>query len=222
MSGIEVISLISSIITLIDTTSEVYKAIKDLKDLPKAFKEVQIRLPIVQDTLKSARSHAQKTTSIVTSAAEIESLLKNCEAKAKELLDIFKQIEDSEDKSAKAFYRKVVLKVGKEHKVESIMDAILKDVQVLASHRVMQSATQVQVEKLQTAIEGMAKVKPSVPDHYFDAATGKFNHSGKGDLNIQYGDGGMNNVKGNMYTAGSMVFSPKSRSKRTESSDDSD
>lgn len=222
MSGIEIVGLIAAIVGLIEGTAEAYNAIKDLKDLPRAFKEVSKRLPIVKDTLQTAKRQAEKTTPDVESAAKIEPLLTGCEAKAKDLLDIFKQIEDAEGKSVKAIYRTLVLKLGKAHKVEALMDAIMKDVQVLAADRVFQTATQAQVEKLQQAIEELAKMKPSVPDHYFDAATRGFSHSGEGDLNVQYGDGDMNNVKGDMYKAQTMTFGMKSRSKKSESSDDSD
>lgn len=62
MSGAEaafVVGLISGVISIIDATKTVYDAAKGAKGQPEAFRQVAVRLPLVIDILRSAKTRAQ-------------------------------------------------------------------------------------------------------------------------------------------------------------------
>jgi hypothetical protein len=221
MSGIEIIGLIAAVVGIVQATIAVSDSINNLKGLPEAFKEVNKRLPLVEETLSAAWTQLENEKPDDEAAAKIEPILKGCSCKIQELKEIFEKIKDAKDKSALSLYRKIVLELGKEHRVEVLMMNILNDLQILNGNQIFRVATRSQVEMLQKAIDELSQVKPSIPDHDFESA-GKFQHSGKGDLNVQYGDGDMNNVKGDMFKANKMIFGRKSRSKKDDSSDDDD
>jgi CRISPR/Cas system CSM-associated protein Csm2 small subunit len=221
MAGIEIIGLIGAVVGIVQATIAVSDSIKNLKGLPEAFEEVNKRLPLVEETLSAARTQFENEKPSDEAAAKIERILKGCNGKTQELKEIFEKINNAKNKSVLSLYRKIVLKLGKEHRVEVLMKNILKDLQILTGNQTFQAATQSQVEMLQKAIDELSQVKPSIPDRDFESA-GNFQHSGKGDLNVQYGDGDMNNVKGDMYKAKKMTFGRKPRSKKDDSSDDDD
>ncbi|KAF8848044.1 hypothetical protein BDZ45DRAFT_300742 [Acephala macrosclerotiorum] len=205
MSGIEIIGLIGAVVGIVQATIAVSDSIKNLKGLPEAFKEVNKRLPLVEETLSAARTQFEKEKPDDEAAAKVEPILKGCSGKTQELKGILEKIKNAKDKSALSLYRKIVLKLGKGHRVEVLMKNILEDLQILTGNQIFQVATQSQVEVLQKAIDELSQVKPSIPDHDFESA-GNFQHSGKGDLNVMYGDGDMNHVKGDMYKAQTMTF----------------
>ena len=67
--GLEISSLIGTIITVVDNTIEVYDAIKDLHGLPQAFQQVNDRLPLVNETLGDAKGQTKNANSSGEAAA---------------------------------------------------------------------------------------------------------------------------------------------------------
>lgn len=57
MSGVEVVGLISAIIGIIGAIENVYNSLRDAKNLPQAFGEVAIKLPLIWNTLQIAETH---------------------------------------------------------------------------------------------------------------------------------------------------------------------
>jgi hypothetical protein len=222
MSGIEIVSLIAACIDLTKTAIDAYNAVKHFKDLPEAFKEVSNKLPLVEQILQDAKTQLASATPNNELSAKMEPLLKNCEKKVTELRDIFRQLSKAQKKTVSGLYRTIVLKLGKESRVEELMKHILEDIQVLVASNALKSEMQNQIAKIREAIEELTRVKPSIPDQVFESGAGGFRHDGRGDLNVQYGDGDMNNVKGDMYKAQTMTFGRSRRSKKADSSDDDD
>ncbi|KAH8749773.1 hypothetical protein F5882DRAFT_81723 [Hyaloscypha sp. PMI_1271] len=65
MSGAEagfVISLIASVITIVDATKKVYNAAKDAKGQPEAFRQIAARLPLVIEILRSLKRGHRRST----------------------------------------------------------------------------------------------------------------------------------------------------------------
>lgn len=221
MSGIEIVGLISAIIDITKTTVETYQAIKNLHDLPEAFDEVNRRFPLVTQTLQKAEDESKNATPEEKKA--LEPLLESCRNKAKELLDIFKNIQESKDKSFRSAYRAIVTKMRKDARVETLMDNILKDLGVLAAHHAFQDTMQRQVEPLQIARDDLAKVTPSIPDEEINDNAGSAIQFG--DKNRQYNSfGGTQKIfDGDSYEAGrdlNLNISMKPRRRRGSSDDD--
>ncbi|OAQ60149.1 hypothetical protein VFPPC_10585 [Pochonia chlamydosporia 170] len=203
MSGFEVFGLITGIIGLIETLGTVYKSVKDLNGLPETFQEVVHRIPLLEQTLQAARAH----TNDVESDKEAEALctvLKNCEKKTKQLLEILEEINKNKDKSARAIYQRLVLQLGKASRVETLLDNILKDLQVLAAHRAFKAALETQAEALDEGrkkLEQVAREKPSVPDSMFEEPSGTTNINYGRDQITNTVRGTQNNVKGHQFNA---------------------
>ena len=206
MSGIEIVGLIAAIIEITTAIAKVFNAIKDLEGLPNAFQEVNKRLPIVEITLQSARTHAKKTPD--DQAQALETLLDNCKDKANSLLAIFKQIDKAKGKPFLSVYLRLALNNGgKEGRVETLMGDIMKDVQALISYRVFQTATQSELEDLEKAIMELAQVEPSLPDSVFEEKAGSVNYYGKGDMFNVTGSGSLKQINGpNFEAAGDQNF----------------
>ncbi|KAF2809426.1 uncharacterized protein BDZ99DRAFT_463229 [Mytilinidion resinicola] len=219
MSGFEILGLIAAIISIAETTAAVYEAIKDLHGLPEAFKEVNQRLPLVEQTLLDAKTQTKNVKG--DEAKALESLLTGSKSKAEQLLGIFKKIAKSADSSVVTVYKIAVLKIGKKGRVETLMQDILKDLQIMTTYQVFKTAVEQHVDPLKVAEEDLAKTaeqNPSLPDSEFDEkpSTG-MNHFGQGDQYAAFGSSKLNHISGDNYKAGGdMNFGtrPKHRSSR--------
>jgi hypothetical protein len=221
MSGIEIVGLVGTCITLFEASIKAYNTIKDLKGVPDAFKEVSKRLPLVERTLSDAKAQLDKAEIDEALASKIKPILENCEKKAGELKNIFEKLAESKGGKILSTYRKLV-GLTKEHRVEVLMQDILKDIQVLVGNQTLRLATKDQVELLQKAIQELSQVKPSIPDSKFASAAGGINNWDKGKQNIVFGDGDIIDNEGDVFKAQKQVFSKSSRSKKKKKKDDTE
>ncbi|KAL8381644.1 hypothetical protein RB595_005771 [Gaeumannomyces hyphopodioides] len=208
-SGFEILGLIGNTINIIETTIAVYDAIKNLRELPGAFQEVNNRLPLVKLALENAKGRATNAKP-GNEATALKKLVASCEKKAKKLHDIFMEIaqKSTSREFVVAAYRSIVLKLGKKARVETLMDDILKDLGVMATHDVFQAAMKERIAEVDKARQELAEVPPSLPDSDLEDKAGAASQIG--DNNRQYnnfGEGTQKNVDGNVYEAqGNMSF----------------
>lgn len=190
MSGGEaslVIGLISGIISIVSASKQVFEAAHDATGLPKAFREVESSLPLVNDTLQAVEKYIEEGPSTATCKA-VKPLLERCKAKAETLAEIFKKVIPADDASHLNRYYSAVRALGKGNKVESLMAGILEDVDAIASNRAMRTATAAQLERVSKAIEDLEKLPSSVPDHIFETEFTNINN-GHGPQNVHQGTG---------------------------------
>ncbi|KAL3955848.1 hypothetical protein ACCO45_009867 [Purpureocillium lilacinum] len=88
MSGIEVVGLISAIISLVGAVENIYSGFRDARNLPRAFREVAEKLPLVRETLRIAEQQI-KSTSDEEACEAIKTVVENCKVKAERLKEIF-------------------------------------------------------------------------------------------------------------------------------------
>ncbi|KAH8889904.1 WD domain-containing protein [Thozetella sp. PMI_491] len=198
------LSIIASTITVVQSAASTYKAIQHLRGLPRAFEEVNQSLPLVQDILEAARRQLQDAIPDDSSADAIGPTIQSCQEKANALLEIFQKIDKEKTgvKGRPAFdvYRTTVLRLGKAHRVETLMQDILKGLKGLAIRHLFQTPTQIQVTELEKRIQELSKVEPSMPDsdleakgtmitqHVADHGTGNIaNHTGPGQMKAIFG-----------------------------------
>ena len=170
----------------------------------------------MQETLEIAQRQLQDGSIDKTSVKAIEPVIRSCQEKAKAMLEIFQQIEKAEKdaKDAKAakdgpvldLYRKTVLRLGKAHRVEALMQDILKGLKALAINQLFKLVTQDQIARLEKAIQELSEVEPSVPDSDFETAgTMNVNQNiaagGKGNQAINRGEN-QDNTFGNKFQSG--------------------
>jgi len=80
MSGAEVglvLGLISSIITIIETTYQLYEAVEDEKGLPANFKKAASKVPLISKILDDAEKYIESVQDEDKKAA-LKSTLENC------------------------------------------------------------------------------------------------------------------------------------------------
>ncbi|OAL70006.1 hypothetical protein A7D00_5535 [Trichophyton violaceum] len=205
MSGIEVIGLISSIISIVDTAVKIHNALKDADRLPRAFQEVALRLPVVTDTLTAVKGHLEENGIDEATFRAIMPVVQACGENAEALKDILQEVTVSPDHSRLQRYRLAIRRLGKGSQVEELMKALLENVQLLAGNRAMQSATGAQVGEVLEAIHALSEVPPSAPD---TPGSMTFSHYGTGSQfnNVDSGTQNINTGSGRQYVANSMTF----------------
>ncbi len=87
MSGIEVVGLISAVISIVGAVENIYSGIRDARNLPRAFREVAEKLPLVRETLRIAEQQI-KSTSDEEACEAIKTVVENCKVKAERLKEI--------------------------------------------------------------------------------------------------------------------------------------
>lgn len=86
MSGVEaaaVLGVMSSIISIINGTKQVYDATTSAEGLPGAFREVAGRLPIITNILGTAEQHIKEGASKEDSYQGVKQVIQPCQDKAK-------------------------------------------------------------------------------------------------------------------------------------------
>ncbi|EGE09000.1 TPR repeat protein [Trichophyton equinum CBS 127.97] len=174
MSGAEaglVLGLISSIITIIQSTYQVYEAVDDAKGLPTNFKKSAAKLPLISKLLEDA----EKPT------------LDNYKLQATRLHELFTKVMPEEDDSRLDRYVKAARTIGKGGRIEELVKRILDDLQLIATEfpEVMTPRSK---EQLAKAIEDMAKLSGA-----------QNNNMGGGTQNYNNSTGNQNNGPGQQY-----------------------
>jgi len=183
MSGAEaiaVLGVISSIISLVDGTKQIYDAATNAQGLPSAFREVAGRLPIVENILGSAKQHIADGGVDEASCNGAKDIIEACKKKATHLDELFHKAIPADGASDVKRYWKAVKAYGKGNEVENLMKGMLEDVQLLACEHGMRTATKAQQEQITQAIEEVSAVAPSVPDEVFQDAGFSATNSGSG------------------------------------------
>ncbi|RDL30694.1 uncharacterized protein BP5553_10039 [Venustampulla echinocandica] len=197
MSGAEasiVLGVISSIITIVDKTKQVYEAANNVQGLPEAFREVAGRLPIVNNILDSAKQHIENGDVNEDSCKGVKDVVVACEEKAKKLDRLFHKTIPENDSPLLERYYMAVKALGKGNTVENLMKGILENVHLLACERGMKTATKAQLEQVSLAIKEVSAGEPSVPEHLFEE-TDRFTA-------INFGSGTQNNAQGEYIAQG--------------------
>ncbi|KAH6883819.1 SesA protein [Thelonectria olida] len=195
MSGFEIIGLISGILTILETVSTLHRAVENAHGLPPALREVARRLPLVQDTLKSAEGHIKQSGANEKACAAIKPIVEGCKEKAERLRDVLQEMAPETDDSRLQRVGLAIRMLGKNRWAEELMKGMLEDAHLLAGNRAIKAATEEQVTELRRAVQELSEVSPSAPDggrspmfaHY---GTGhQFNNAGDGTQKTNTGDG---------------------------------
>ena len=206
MSGAEavtVIGLISSVITIIKTSRQLYDAATNAKGLHEAFRAVSINIPLVleiqrkcKEVQEKADQEYQDTTSaarkreLENSAEAVKPIMRACEENASNLQAIFEKVVPGERATWFEHYRKATQAIlpGKKRKVEDLMKGILEQLQLLHTDHFFKSVAEEKSDDLAGAIEHLSSLPSSLPD-----GDDRFHHSGSGPMNNLTGSGKQTN-----------------------------
>ena len=179
-----VLGLISSIITIVDTTKKVYDAATNKTGLPKVFGECAVKLPLVKNILESI----EESNVDEKGCKEAKEVTEGCKKKASMLEGLFQKVIPADGASRLQRYYKAVKILGKGNEVESLMKGILEDLALLNSERIIEMPTRAQQEQIAKAISEIFDVPKSVPDDLFQETSPNVNHSGPGTQYNAWGE----------------------------------
>ncbi|KAF3073897.1 hypothetical protein CFAM422_004202 [Trichoderma lentiforme] len=213
MSGAELIGIISGIISIVDASLKIYEAVEDTSGLPRCFRNVAARLPVVQDTLETARATLEEEEEEeeggeedkkdkeelqrVKSRDALVKILESCYDKATVLNKTLQTIMPKQGTSKTKRYVKAIKMFPAADKIEGLMNGILNDVHVLAANHSVKSATRTQVNDLMDMIRNM-KAEKREPLYFGRRATvalcnmgggSQFVYDGQGNQNVSMGTG---------------------------------
>jgi len=207
------LSVIASTIGIIQAISATYNTLQKLRGLPNEFEEVNRYLPLAEETLSLACKQLEGQALDESSKKTLEPLVSDCRDKAEMLQKIFKKVEEkaksANEGSALHFYRMSLLRLGKAHRVETLMHGILKGLDALATNQLFRTATESQIAKLEEAIGEMSKRESSVPDSDLENGMNSqyISSGGTGyQSNISGEDHKIVSGSGRQYNAGTMHF----------------
>ncbi len=127
MSGAEallVVVIIANILQLVDFTSKVVGRVKDSAQdghsIPKAFRNIQVTLPLLASTLRKTEDQVKSGKSDEQTCNALRPVVEACEAQMNELKAIFVQALPAEGASRWTRGWKAISSVGKDKKVDDI------------------------------------------------------------------------------------------------------
>lgn len=183
----EVAGIISAIITIVEASIKIYRTAKDASDLPLAFSDAASRLPLVQNTLELAADGLVEDTPEHECHAPLSAVLEKCTDRAAVLLDIFQSVIIPAEASRAERYIKALKTIPQAEKVETLMQGIMVDLQLLATNHTVKAATRKQMERLISKID--------VDDETCDSSV-VLNNLGSGMQYVHSGTGHQNVVTG--------------------------
>lgn len=135
-----VISIITNIINLIDTSVKTYDRAKgfcdDIKDIPKTFRSIRNVLPSVSDSLLQSQRQIETGEIDETSCVALKLSLEGCTDAVVELSELFKKVLPADGASRLTRGWKAVCSLGLDRKVEELNKAMMQYVSVLTLHHV--------------------------------------------------------------------------------------
>ena len=238
MSGAEaitIVGLISSIITIIQTSKRLYDASHDGKGLHEAFRNVAQNIPLVLDILRDCQAVQQQVDQdyettidaankleLEESSAATKTVMTGCHKKAKALETMFEKVMPAEGAKKRERYKKAAksMKPGRAKKVVDLMAGIMTNLQTLQTSRFFKDQLEKRDVDIKAALDKLSELGPSLPDD-----EGTFRHSGSGAQNVNTGKGSQYNYNqsgknSKMFNAHTQNFGRVDESGSDSSSDE--
>ncbi|KAJ5855611.1 ankyrin repeat protein [Penicillium soppii] len=172
------LSIVASVVGLLQAISTTYATFNTIRNLPKAFEHVRTYLPLAQRILKDVRAQLKQRNLTKAEQQSITRIIRECEIKATELKQIFDALEKKckQDKDARSWdklrgWYHEILRGIKGHRVESLMNDILEAMKKLALYQRFRLATQEDVAEIKKALEDISHVEPSLDDAAVESKT---------------------------------------------------
>jgi hypothetical protein len=204
MSGAEAVTIlgvISSVISIVDGTKQVYDAATSAEGLPAAFREVATRLPIISNILGKTVRYIKEDRVSADAYEGVKQVIQACQDKATKLDVLFRKVIPGENASRRERYIAAVKTLGKGNIVEKLMKGMLEDLQLLVGEHNIRIATKDDVEQIAKAIKEVSAIPLSIPENELQEHNFTANYSGSG---TQYNAQGEYIAQGNarQYNSG--------------------
>ncbi|MCJ1228881.1 hypothetical protein MMC12_005545 [Toensbergia leucococca] len=201
-----VIGLISGVIHIIEATKTVYDAAKDAHGQPEVFRKIASQLDLVLRILRKARTDAERLDE--TERKEVERTIKACREKAEKLQTIFNKVVRKDGDRWFDRYKAALATLGKGSKVQGLIEEIMKDIWVVTSNRMMETATENQVKELEDAIKDIGEMPSFIADETgsvnqtHHSSGHNFANPGSGIQQVNSGDGSFYHFSGDGHFGG--------------------
>ncbi|KAK6330774.1 hypothetical protein TWF718_002974 [Orbilia javanica] len=177
MSGAEFIlvaGLISSLITIGHEIAGVVQAASRESKLPKVFRDAQPKLQLIRGILDATASALPQNEGSKVEAPAA-AIVRDCEKIWGKLKELFDKVTPEEGSGASRIdrYRSAARSLGKGSKVEKLLEALMENVKLLATLKIMTEGKQdviqanPNIEELEEEIEEVKDWKPSLGDDVF-------------------------------------------------------
>jgi len=193
MSGAELIGAISGIVAILDATIKLYSAVKDASGLPSNIHTAAGRLPLVLETLQTARRGIKSNaTASDDSCVAMMLVLDSCEKKARSLQKIFRLLAPipSSGTSASRRVATALRSLSKGKKIDELMKGIMEDIQLLAGNHALSSHARDQMRDLHVRVEQSSFVSSSITGQ--NSTRALITNFGEGPQNVHSGVGDQN------------------------------
>ena len=143
MSGLEalfVLGIIANIFQVVDFSNKAIERARasrhNLHDIPKAFRDVQITLPLLANTLGKTKQQIEAGGLDEETCKALQPVLQDCQTRIQDLNDIFERLLPEESSSKLMRGWKAISSLGQDKKVEEIVQLIWRHIPLLTYHYV--------------------------------------------------------------------------------------
>ena len=143
MSGAEallVLGVIANIFQIVDSSTKTIERVREsgqnLHDIPKAFRDVQVTLPLLANTLGKTKQQIEAGGLDEQTCKALQPVLQDCQSRIQDLNDIFEKLKPEEGSSKVMRRWKAVSSLRQDKKVEEIVQLIWKHIPLLTYHYV--------------------------------------------------------------------------------------
>ncbi|KAK4186821.1 hypothetical protein QBC35DRAFT_254894 [Podospora australis] len=193
MSGVEVLSLVSSVAAILDAAAKVVNAARDASGLPPNFRVVARRLPLIMDTLRIIQDGLDYDAD-QNSYTAMKLVLEECKKKAVALEKTFEVVMPAAEASAPRRMAAAMRTFGKGKRVETLMKGIVEDLQLLTGNHALKAPARQKIpdslaKTMNTSPTGLAdRQRPMSSISNYGPGQQSI-HLGEGDQNINTGGG---------------------------------
>jgi hypothetical protein len=163
------LSIAASVAGLLQAIAATCKAVKTIKNLPKAFEHVEKHLPLVQRTLNDVQTRLNDRILDGEERRSLTKILEDCLNNAQKLRQIIVALERQYNKDKGSWnwgklrvWHSTTLQGAKGYRVESLMTDILKDLRQLSLYESFALATREDIGEIKMALGNLALADSSM------------------------------------------------------------
>jgi hypothetical protein len=176
-------SLVSSTITVLNSTKNDYNNVSGDRRLPRAFHEAGQGLLLIEEVFQYVKSQTDGRNIRGDHGDTIRSL-EACKAKAELSEGIFKDVSQAPETERFEYYKRAVRRKGECNPVEVLVMGMMSDVCDMAKDSAIEAIMRTRVKVLREALEKLSKMEPSVKNKQ------------SGNIFSSYGSGNQFNATG--------------------------
>ncbi|KAJ5161906.1 TPR repeat protein [Penicillium capsulatum] len=161
MSGLEILGGIGAIAGIITGAIQLYDRAKQQNKLPEECNNIQLRLPVILDILKSCEENLQARTGSLgpKTIGALHNIIKNCWSTARDLEIESQNMPAKKESRVKTAFKKSH-RQEKIDKLKELMGTITQNVYLIVNHEAVKSASPTQNYELKVVLQELGRPPP--------------------------------------------------------------